>query len=910
MADPNTMGEAVAALNQVASAHENLQAQFIGKQNEIEQNNQAMQDWQTQLGTVDFINPDGSVRTVKTLRQLMADAQMQIDETHPHPYAMRKSTFEALRAVNNEMFAASGFVHFGMHNSANSASINEGLQSFGSFLDPATANLLLMGRNKLSTAGDCKSKSECAIINIAGVTTKIITKDILDYHHASIKFPPPEDGSRTFDTLIGQSVKHSSAEVAFASVTDTNKVVTDRVDMWGFEVFLREINENDPYVYAYGLIQSELTKIDSVPTQQNLTRPKSYFAWYKGDEATIGRGVNWLTASESQRKVIAKNPDNNIFFDDDTGKFYQWSVAGCSFAGNGNGDWWNLTSMRTGQLQMSSSGINQRLPPKGNLDVRPENGGLGQYYAATLNHQYNPAPHLGVFTAQPEKTYGEECYFLVCGTVNRLNQGAYHPSFNPLGTKLIKNKDIDGGATWDDESAHSISEKKECFVQGSASTPGYQESTGGIGQVSGRPDERSFDAIYSSGQGGVCIDMRYSAWGVSQAELFNKDFDVKRGAFRGRELLTSPLKIGIVPSISSQVLYFDGEALPEKVVNSGLGERVLLRVTSWSGVVFTDEYQSLSSGDWHEMLISNHPSSSRLALIIAGKSPRIIESGEADNLKVDIMLIGSKMGYLPSYAISVSGLYNHMEVVASPTSVMMCNDLKDGWIGTYTKPHQGSIKLSRPVSAHPDHLRYFSDDYGVTWSKSSVNIDVKSNVVSSLVENNNFIEILMYKTMAVMTRSAANNRIYNSTDSVFSTAYYHDNLGRLFNYSLTKNVANGEVSNGGPIVPEVPLLTSNIRPLSLTLDDIPSRECEHAPIKLASQSSPGMKALTYFSEHNSQVYIYYAFTELVHSEIGWGDDSKIHISDYETTMLDENGCTVLVGTACTIEPLGWVKNDK
>ncbi|MBQ4840217.1 hypothetical protein, partial [Pseudoalteromonas luteoviolacea] len=99
-------------------------------------------------------------------------------------------------------------------------------------------------------------------------------------------------------------------------------------DMFGFELFLREINDTDPFVYKHGIIQSQSSNINGVATIADTVRPATYFAWFEGDETSTGKGVNWIQANETQRVAIASDPKNNLYFDDSTGRFYQWSVRG------------------------------------------------------------------------------------------------------------------------------------------------------------------------------------------------------------------------------------------------------------------------------------------------------------------------------------------------------------------------------------------------------------------------------------------------------------------------------------------------------------------------------------------------------------------------------------------------------
>ncbi|MDK2593530.1 hypothetical protein [Pseudoalteromonas obscura] len=68
-----------------------------------------------------------------------------------------------------------------------------------------------------------------------------------------------------------------------------------------------------------------------------------------------------------------------------------------------------------------------------------------------------------------------------------------------------------------------------------------------------------------------------------------------------------------------------------------------------------------------------------------------------------------------------------------------------------------------------------------------------------------------------------------------------------------------------------------------------------------------IKALPYFVVRNNQVFINFAYTQLIHNGSNWGDNNTVHMVDGQQTRLDANGQEVLCGTAQLVEPLGWIK---
>ena len=217
----------------------------------------------------------GVKKQLKTPAQMVRDHDeklAELDSIHPHPWAMRKVEFEAMRAANRDKYPANGFVHKGKHRASVPYyyPIEDGL-----FTELSAPNILNLGSGTGNSAVSGESAKDLPSIVIAGVITELDALSVggTGYQANRIKFPEAENGTRTFDDTTGTPVTHATPSLAFASETDTNKVVTDRVDMWGFEGFLREINDADPFVYKNGLIQSQAISLGGVSTQYDTSRP-------------------------------------------------------------------------------------------------------------------------------------------------------------------------------------------------------------------------------------------------------------------------------------------------------------------------------------------------------------------------------------------------------------------------------------------------------------------------------------------------------------------------------------------------------------------------------------------------------------------------------------------------------------
>ncbi|WMN59280.1 hypothetical protein NI389_13830 [Pseudoalteromonas xiamenensis] len=105
------LADAVSALNDVATSHEKLQAEYLQTHANLTANHKAMQDWQTTNGDVNFKDQAGNTHAVPSLKKMAAAVQT----VNPNPHVMTKAEFDALRELRKQQYAGSGFVEFGKH---------------------------------------------------------------------------------------------------------------------------------------------------------------------------------------------------------------------------------------------------------------------------------------------------------------------------------------------------------------------------------------------------------------------------------------------------------------------------------------------------------------------------------------------------------------------------------------------------------------------------------------------------------------------------------------------------------------------------------------------------------------------------------------------------------------------------
>ncbi|MCS6235666.1 hypothetical protein G3495_11090 [Shewanella baltica] len=441
--------------------------------------------------------------------------------------AMSQAQFEANRNANKELDAASGWVSFGNHESGKQ--VNECKP--GLYTTLTTPNTLLIGK----AGGVGGSKTDHGVLNIAGVIFHLP----LAYQ---VKLAPAPDGKTTYNKANGVVTRHATVAAAFnaQAVDPVNvEVVIYREDLWGFEAFPQKVTAENPEIYPQGVFSYLFTSMNGIPTSDS-SRPVSYFG-FLGAKA---KKVDFFTLSDYQKKKVLSDPENNLHYSED-GSLIQWVLRGREFAGVGNGSWSRVDSAGTQGVPSLSFNNLSRIGAQGIMDTpHPINsGGITEF--RSTESSANNYPEVGLFTLLNQSSdiiaENEECYFLVCGTVSRLGQCAYHPSFNTIGTKAITDTygDQNTSALW-----HNVTGTTSAQFNSTAASfdpqvvllnSGYAGNP--LSAIRIRPDKRFYDAIYADGQGGVCRDIRYSSYGKNPVDFDDNLRKVEMGKYRGFELL-------------------------------------------------------------------------------------------------------------------------------------------------------------------------------------------------------------------------------------------------------------------------------------------------------------------------------------------------------------------------------------
>jgi len=684
------------------------------------------------------------------------------------------------------------------------------------------------------------------------------------------------------ETGRGQTMGFRSSNATTATVYSflirkvTTQVVTERVDMYGFEGFLEEVTVANPYVYPNGLIQAKANTMSGISTSSS-NRPATYYAVFDGDTSSVGKGVDFINASNSNKVKMFSNPKNNLYWIE--GKLYQWRVRQRTIAGAGNGDWQGANSATRGVFTYAVASQVQ-LQGKNNYKSSYISGYAG-IYALASRHTKISSEDYAVFQMEEYSNGASDlhghCYFLVCGTVPRLNQGAYHPSFNPMGTAPVRNFYNQGDKPWyhsDSVTKHAdVLKESKFFLQYPV---GYKtEALTGYGDMASgklsRPDGKFYDAIYASGQGGV-IDYRLSAWDKSSpAEAAKVDAMVKNGTYRGVEKLkftqvTKQNRNDYAPSyggldVSREVLVATGD---------------ILYVGNTYNRVTVTSVQNTAQDSINDVQV-------------------VFTPNLTNRLTTDLVVV------VASTNISVSGDFTQTDVIGDPANILANPDLKDGWMGSW-----GGMKVSnspvtrKSVNNSVKSLIYTSDD-GNTYGSSLRSIASISNTISGWGTNYDYTTIISYTAFAKQTKVAYKEPVLNGEaglGSVFASGFHGTGYGSLLSESLTSKILSGTwLSWDTSSVLSHGLANAN------TLNYV-----IHSSINTFNPIGGAFKAFDYQVENDQQVSLNYIYEDLVYDS-DWGDNGSMSINSSQTTNTDDNGNTVLSGTATLALPYGWVKNN-
>ncbi|AXQ98625.1 hypothetical protein [Pseudoalteromonas piscicida] len=502
--------------------------------------------------------------------------------------------------------------------------------------------------------------------------------------------------------------------------------------------------------------------------------------------------------------------------------------------------------------------------------------GLGAFVAC----QYDGSPVSGVSS-------NNKCYALPIALVQRLNQGAYHPSYNPLGTAGFSRSDMPDSqghaVTWN---SPALKQKpvstKQCFDSGIARIPAGGIDWGSISVAySGRPDQYKYhDAIYA----GQVEDLRLNAKKLHTEKVReSKLSDAIAAKFRGKERVPftklksgacydSAVTIYIYSKINSAVsslvgrdVYYQSGAIVSKYSNlaSFKADPVAIKFTDPGNTNLTTFSGGTPLNQW--IIIDNFSvqwNSSFIALTNPNTgNMNWFNTGRASTIQAELL-------FPTDQSNAEFDILPWTDIVAKPDNFKSTfpDGVQGQWIPKLPDGTAG-YPLNRKLSG--DTLSAtFSIDQGQTWVKNDVQFDPVKNI-NSASWNANTVALLQYQSDSVFTHAAANSAICGDIGRVYATQAYLNQYGNRLQSSLTGQVGKRNSSAYFQEYLNVSKHAYYSPNQTLGWTRRTGDEPIHEPLNLdvPNDNSPAVKALSTITEKNGLLYLQFHGTELKYKSI-------------------------------------------
>lgn len=678
---------------------------------------------------------------------------------------------------------------------------------------------------------------------------------------------------------VGNSYTNSYQEYNSCSIMPaTESVITSRQDFTFLESFHEKISDKD-VVYPLGNVQYGASSWEGV-TLSNTVVAQGYSAFGEWDTSTKGYGVVWSTLSDADKAKFLQDPENNIYNDD--GELIQVRYRVRVVEGLGD-EWAGVLPWTLAPNYLSYDNKSRPLVRGSSTSSMDYTNGVGVFGAANLE-AIVPLDS-GLWGARANSTNAGKahnglCFAVPIALVQRRNQGAYHPVYNPKGVAYIgRVGNLAVADFWYSTNATKPSSQLECFTEVTTNSV----YLGNIGQNSGRPDSKFYDAIYASD----VQDLRMSSKHLPLAEIREK---YKRMAIAGevRGYEGVPL---IVPFISHASV---------GAFNNKSNDNTIRLYTD----AHTSSYQS------------------NLQALVARVGDIVFMADSVDYAFGEILQIASteyKVGIItrsagfntkfpfgtnqPSTGMVVGGINKSTHKQASPTWTDIIGSpaniaatfpqgvegqwipvIPDGTSQTYSFNRKSRSTLNSAVR---------SLDGGTTWSTANGwgNEAVTNDVTSTLSAS--YVLLMNYTTQAHFTADDVNSKVLD-LGGVWASGWNTTFYGNSLIPSLI-----GKVGTWGTSTPKgvswSASLTDNGVAFGGTFDSAQYGYPSHANITLSSEGNT-VKTLDYLSSTNNVAKLNYAYKEMVY-DVDWGDNNQFEITNNQSTLTDDNGNTVKYGTA-------------
>ena len=224
------------------------------------------------------------------------------------------------------------------------------------------------------------------------------------------------------------------------------------VETWDEDITASGID----FFHPYGNVQYGGEDVDGLTgiTNASFTDADIYSKYSKWDKSgVIGKGYQWSTLTENDKKKILANYNHNIWYDQETDTYFQRKYRSRVIKTILNGI--KLAFPRgeeTFAMAYNNYIINGSICGKGDKYYNPE------YTGGTLltDNRYKLIYSSSIYLEYPNKIPGfygtndytnNEVIVLPVAVIQRRNLGIFHPIYNPAGTAKAAIKDSNGNVT-------------------------------------------------------------------------------------------------------------------------------------------------------------------------------------------------------------------------------------------------------------------------------------------------------------------------------------------------------------------------------------------------------------------------------------------------------------------------------
>jgi hypothetical protein len=830
-----------------------------------------LRTWLNSVNTTENVTDSHGVSTAITTPAQMESEHSgriaQVDTLVNGISAMTKSEFFALAEKRKADSAGSGFSEWGKQwESSTVGNVNQGL--WGDEFNPIT-NSFYWGRGSSESAFGT-SRSNSPIININGVTLGVINIGAYTNERNKLTFPNAPDGTETYDTSNGNVVQHASAELAFASETATNKVITSRQDFVFLESWHEKISDRD-LVVPLGNVQYGGTTYQGITTYITtfLNVTQGYSAFGEWDTETKGRGLTWSTLSDADKETFIQDHENNIY--SEGGELIQVRYRVRVVKGLGD-DWANVSINNTDGTNLSGyigySG-SKYISIRGSLEAKPDFidglGGSSDRVIYANSFMVSNKVHVGGVGLYSPTKYGSTdsvsnipahnglCFAIPIALVSRRNSGAYHSVYNSEGTNTY-----DGavGNLWFNTSSN-ITSKYDCFNPVNVGTHGAIASG-----FSGRSDLKFYDAIYASD----VSDLRMSSKKLPLSEIREK---YKRMAiagevrgFEGVAYIPAILINSSNFSVSNGSTYLigggiNGFSITEYFLNGQFREGIILRLfTSSIAQGGKGEYGYLSDGtDTYRL----QPWGNEFHTAVAKYNGSIFVIGDY----TAEMTNGRKLLFIPPPSVAITSLHRQAnptwtDIIGSPSNIAATfpDGVEGQWIPVIPDGIVHNYPLNRKMITGNQIDRENTDDNGISWEAGSSTIDTTINALTNATFQSTRVRLQHYETQAHFTSDSDNSKVLD-LGGVIGTTGRDVSYGNLLLSSLI-----GEIGTAGDYAKDASLVRVQYNSTGKLVSDGDTWKNSHTPTYVLG-TGPAIKTLDYLSHDNNVAKLCYAYKEMV-----------------------------------------------